>query len=72
MDTKENLLAVATSDRWIQIINLDNPTATYKEIQSHLKRQTRVVSCFPDGTEYTVGSIEGRCGFQYVNEKDAG
>jgi mRNA export factor len=72
VDTKEKLLVVATADRWIQIINLDNPTASYKEIQSSLKWQTRVVSCFPDGTGYAVGSIEGRCGFQYVNEKDAG
>jgi hypothetical protein len=33
MDTKEKLLVVAIADRWIQIINLDNPTASYKEIK---------------------------------------
>jgi mRNA export factor len=59
MDTKEKLLVVATADRWIQIINLDNPTTSYTEIQSPLKWQTEVVYCFPDGTGYAIGSIEG-------------
>lgn len=70
MDVKNKLLVVATADRYINVINLDNPTKIYKSEQSPLKWQTRVVSCFADATGYAVGSIEGRCGIHYVEEKD--
>ncbi|MCJ1260030.1 RNA export factor gle2 [Lignoscripta atroalba] len=71
MDAKDKLLVVATADRYINIINLDQPTKFYKTIQSPLKWQTRVVSCFNDATGFAVGSIEGRCAIQYVEDKDA-
>jgi len=41
-----------------------------KTIPSPLKWQTRVVSCFTDASGFAVGSIEGRCAIQYVEEKD--
>lgn len=71
MDAKNKLLVVGTADRYINVINLDNPTKFYKTIQSPLKWQTRVVSCFTDASGFGVGSIEGRCAMQYVEEKDA-
>lgn len=71
MDVINKLLVVATADRYINIINLDKPTEFYKTIQSPLKWQTRVVSCFTDGSGFAVGSIEGRCAIQYVEEKDS-
>ncbi|EOD47930.1 hypothetical protein GTA08_BOTSDO00280 [Neofusicoccum parvum] len=71
MDAKDKLLVVGTADRYIDIINLDNPNTFYKTMQSPLKWQTRVVSCFTDATGFAVGSIEGRCAIQYVEEKDA-
>lgn len=71
MDVKDKLLVVGTADRYIDIINLDNPNQFYKTMQSPLKWQTRVVSCFTDATGFAVGSIEGRCAIQYVEEKDA-
>lgn len=37
---------------------------------SPLKWQTRCIACFPAANGYAVGSIEGRVGIQYVNEKD--
>ncbi|MCJ1301914.1 RNA export factor gle2 [Hypocenomyce scalaris] len=61
MDVKDKLLVIATADRYINIVNLDNPTKFYKTMQSPLKWQTRVVSCFTDATGFAVGSIEGRC-----------
>lgn len=72
MDLHEgnNLLVVGTADRWIQIINLTNPTTSYKIIQSPLKWQTRVVTAFTDGTGFAVGSVEGRCAINYVEDKD--
>ncbi|ODV89109.1 hypothetical protein CANCADRAFT_3745 [Tortispora caseinolytica NRRL Y-17796] len=69
MDTRSNLLVVATAERHIAIIDLNNPGAIFKSIISPLKLQTRVVSCFPSANGYAVGSIEGRCSIQYVDEK---
>lgn len=71
MDIKSKLLVVGTADRYINIINLDNPTKFYKTMQSPLKFQTRAVSCFTDASGFAVGSIEGRCAIQYVEEKDS-
>ncbi|KAK5171214.1 RNA export factor gle2 [Saxophila tyrrhenica] len=71
MDVRGNeMLVVGTAERWIQVIDLKNPGTFYKAIQSPLKFQTRVVSTFTDGTGYAVGSIEGRCAIQYVDDKD--
>ncbi|KAI2083679.1 RNA export factor gle2 [Ophidiomyces ophidiicola] len=71
MDVKNKLLVIGTADRYINIVNLDNPGKFYKTIQSPLKWQTRVVSCFADATGFAVGSIEGRCAIQYVEDKDS-
>lgn len=35
-------------------------------MESPLKWQTRVISCFPSGEAYAVGSVEGRVGIQYA------
>ncbi|KAI5201619.1 WD40 repeat-like protein [Aureobasidium subglaciale] len=71
MDTRDQLLVVATADRWVEIFNLAQPNAAYKQIQSPLKWQTRTISCFADATGFAIGSIEGRCAIQYVEEKDS-
>ncbi|RDW61098.1 WD40 repeat-like protein [Coleophoma crateriformis] len=71
LDVRNQLLVVGTADRYINVINLSEPTKFYKTLQSPLKWQTRVVSCFSDATGFAVGSIEGRCAIQYVEEKDA-
>lgn len=71
MDVRGNeMLVVGTADRWIHVVDLKTPTAFFKSVQSPLKWQTRVVSTFTDGTGYAVGSIEGRCAIQYIDEKD--
>lgn len=71
MDVKNDLLVIGTADRYINIVNLKNPTAFYKTLQSPLKWQTRVVSCFTDAAGFAIGSIEGRCAIQYVEDKDS-
>ena len=71
LDVKDNLLVVGTADRYINMINLKEPAKFYKTIQSPLKWQTRVVSCFIDSQGFAIGSIEGRCAIQYVEDKDA-
>ncbi len=71
MDVRGNeLLVVGTAERWIHVIDLKNPTTFYKTMQSPLKWQTRVLSTFSDGSGFAVGSIEGRCAIQYIDEKD--
>jgi len=72
LDVSQSLLVVGTAERFINIINLANPTTIFKTMQSPLKWQTRVVSCFPDASGFAVGSIEGRCAIQYVDEKNSG
>lgn len=71
MDVKDKLLVIGTADRYINVVNLNDPTKFYKTLQSPLKWQTRVVSCFTDASGFAVGSIEGRCAIQYVEEKDS-
>ena len=69
MDTKDNLLVIGTADRHVSIFNLSNPTTMFKTITSPLKYQTRVVSCFTSGNGFALGSVEGRCAIQYVEDK---
>ena len=71
LDVSQGLMVVGTAERYINIVNLANPTTIFKTMQSPLKWQTRVVTCFPDATGFAVGSIEGRCAIQYVDEKNA-
>ncbi|CAO3609725.1 unnamed protein product [Cunninghamella echinulata] len=70
MDTRQNLLVAATADRHILLFDLNNPTTIFKQLLSPLKWQTRTVSCFIDGQGYAIGSIEGRCGIQYISDSD--
>lgn len=71
LDVKKNLLVIGTADRYLNVINLTDPSKIYKTLQSPLKWQTRVVSCFTDATGFAVGSIEGRLAIQYVEDKDS-
>lgn len=68
MDTQKDLLVVGTAERHVCIINLSNPGTIFKNTISPLKWQTRVISCYPTGASYAIGSIEGRCGIQYIDE----
>jgi mRNA export factor len=69
MDTKDQLLVVGTADRHVAIVNLAQPDRIYKTLVSPLKFQTRVVSCFTNGNGFAIGSVEGRCAIQYVEDK---
>ena len=70
LDVRDKLMVIGTADRYINIVNLNDPGKFYKSMQSPLKWQTRVVSCFTDSSGFGVGSIEGRCAMQYVEDKD--
>ncbi|KAK7205466.1 RNA export factor, nucleoporin Rae1 [Myxozyma melibiosi] len=70
MDVQQKLLVVGTAERHICIINLDNPGAIFRSLQSPLKFQTRTIACFPGGNGYAIGSVEGRSAMQYVDERE--
>jgi len=71
MDVRDKLLVVGTADRYINMVNLgNNPSAFYKTMQSPLKWQTRTLACFTDSSGFAIGSVEGRCAIQYVEDKD--
>ena len=71
MDVKNRLVVVATADRYINTIDLNDPSKFSKIVQSPLKNQTRGISCFKESNGYIISSIEGRCAFHYVNDKDS-
>ncbi|KAG1177201.1 hypothetical protein G6F70_002846 [Rhizopus microsporus] len=71
MDARGPLMVAATAEKHVCLFDLNNPTVIFKQITSPLKWQTRVVSCFADSKGFAIGSIEGRVGIQYVDEKEA-
>ncbi|KAI7850467.1 WD40-repeat-containing domain protein [Circinella umbellata] len=70
MDSSGLLMVVGTAEKHVCIFDLSNPAVIFKQTMSPLKWQTRVVSCFPDNKGYAIGSIEGRVGIQYVDDKE--
>jgi mRNA export factor len=72
MDVAGSLLVAACAERHVVIVNLSQPTTIFKTLPSPLKWQTRSISCMPNGLGYAIGSIEGRVGIQYVEEKKPG
>jgi mRNA export factor len=70
MDSAAQLLVVGTAECKIHLVNLANPTAFARTLDSPLRHQTRAVTAFPDGKGWGTTSIEGRCGISTVEEKD--
>lgn len=74
MDATDNICVVGTAERQVHIYDLSNPFVKLKQVESPLKWQTRVISCFPQATAneygYAIGSIEGRVGFQFTHGTD--
>jgi mRNA export factor len=68
LDTKADLLVIATAEQHIHLVDLKNPTQFLRTTQSQLKHQTKAVACFPDGTGWVTASIEGRVGIKYVDD----
>ncbi|KAJ5789842.1 uncharacterized protein N7518_006853 [Penicillium psychrosexuale] len=68
MEICQGQLLVALADRQISLVNLNQPTTVFKTLQSPLKHQTRTICWIPDGSGFAVGSIEGRCGVNYIDD----
>ncbi|KAI0598543.1 WD40-repeat-containing domain protein [Biscogniauxia sp. FL1348] len=71
MDAKERLLVIATADRYIHLVDLQNPTVFLRTQLSPLNHQTTSVAAFPDGKGWATASIEGRCGINALEQQDA-
>jgi len=70
LDARNKLLVVATADRNLHLVDLDNLGAVWRSRESPLKHQSRVVTCFLDGSGFALGGIEGRISFQYATDQD--
>jgi mRNA export factor len=70
VDVKFPLMCVATADRKIVVVNLNNPNQIFNTLASPLKYQSRCISCFPDQNGFCLGSIEGRVAVHHVNDRD--
>ncbi|KAK0523888.1 RNA export factor gle2 [Tilletia horrida] len=80
MDCQWPYLVVGTADRKVQVFDLSqNPSAPISTIDSPLKWQTRVVSCFtraeqpgqaPSPPGFAMGSVEGRVAIQYIRDEN--
>lgn len=71
LDAKAQLLVVATAGLRVHLVDLKNPGAFSKTVDSPLMHQTKAVAAFPDGRGWGIASIEGRCGIQAVDEDDS-
>lgn len=70
MDSLQKLLVVACAERQISIVDLNQPQQIFKNTMLPLKWQTRTVLCYPQGNGFAVGSIEGRCAIQYIDDAE--
>ncbi|TAQ83224.1 hypothetical protein B7494_g8456 [Chlorociboria aeruginascens] len=71
MDVKDEMVAIATADRKINLIDLNNPTEIFLTKNTTFKHQTRVVSYFHDRPGYAVGGVEGRAAITYLDKPSA-
>uniref|UniRef100_A0A6V2XQ38 Uncharacterized protein n=1 Tax=Emiliania huxleyi TaxID=2903 RepID=A0A6V2XQ38_EMIHU len=70
VDVRGKLMVVATADRKIVVVNLDQPSVAFNTITSPLKYQSRCIAAFPDQRGFCLGSIEGRVAVHHVNKAD--
>ena len=62
-------IVVGLAGRQVLVYDLRNLSAPEQQRESSLKYQTRALSCFPDGTGFVVGSIEGRVAVEFFDPK---
>lgn len=64
-------VVVATSERHVTIYDVRKTDKPEQDRLSSLQHQLRTVRCFPDGTGYAVGSVEGRIAIEYFDPSPA-
>ncbi|KAG6491143.1 hypothetical protein ZIOFF_052475 [Zingiber officinale] len=64
-------LVVATAGRHVNVYDLRNMSQPEQRRESSLKYQTRCVRCYPNGTGFTLSSIEGRVAMEFFDLSEA-
>ncbi|CAN0218409.1 unnamed protein product, partial [Phaeothamnion confervicola] len=67
MALSDSRVVIGTSGRQIVIYDVRNLSEPEQRRESSLKYQTRCIRCFPDGSGYAVGSIEGRVAVDFFD-----
>ena len=70
MSVTGHRLVVGTSGNRVVVWDLRATDAPLENRTSSLKHMTRVIRCFPDGSGYAVGSVEGRVAVEYLSEEE--
>ena len=63
-------VVAGTADRSVLIYDIRKMDTPLELRESNLKRQTRCISIFPDGTGFAMGSVEGRVAIEYFNKTE--
>ncbi|KAK9832385.1 hypothetical protein WJX74_008502 [Apatococcus lobatus] len=76
MAQSQSRLVIGTAGRQVLIYDLKMlgrsvPVSAEQQRESSLKHQTRCIRCHPDGTGYTLSSIEGRVAVEYFDPGEA-
>jgi len=67
LSVADNRVVIATAGRHVLIYDIRNLSQCEQKRESSLRHQSRKVSCFPNGTGYAMGSIEGRVAIEYFD-----
>ncbi|KAL5988191.1 hypothetical protein ACLOJK_035954 [Asimina triloba] len=65
-------LVVATAGRHVNVYDLRNMSQPEQRRETPLKYQTRCVRCYPHGTGFALGSVEGRVAMEFFDLSEAG
>jgi len=75
MDLRDERLVVATANRHVYVWNTQSIAQGNlqpdKQETSQLKYQTRCIAIFPDKDGYAIGSIEGKVGVTYFDQRQS-
>lgn len=67
ISTVDNRLVVATAGRHVLIYDIRNLSQWEQKRESSLRHASRKVACFPNGSGFAMGSIEGRVAIEYFD-----
>uniref|UniRef100_A0ACD5UZV0 Uncharacterized protein n=1 Tax=Avena sativa TaxID=4498 RepID=A0ACD5UZV0_AVESA len=65
-------LVVATAGRHVNVYDLRRMSEPEQRRESSLRYQTRCVECYPNGTGFALGSVEGKVALEFFDRTAAG
>ncbi|PNT74840.1 hypothetical protein BRADI_1g22950v3 [Brachypodium distachyon] len=64
-------LVVATAGRHVNVYDLRNMSEPEQQRESPLQHQTRCVECYPNGTGFALGSVEGKIAMEFFDQSES-